>query len=136
MLICYKYTSNYGIIPEFSNVAVVELCEGPLNANNVLSTWLEDLEAASLLPDRFDCLGGCDDLLTFLQPSSQLLFFLFKPFSLLSFFSSFSFLFSSSFLPKISNPSTLVKTLDPFALVDVFLFAGGGDTYIEQGTLK
>ena len=53
-----------------SNVVVVELCEGPLNADNVLSTWLEDLEAASLLPDHFDCLGGCDALLTFLQPSS------------------------------------------------------------------
>ena len=27
-----------------SDAVVVELCKGPLNADNVLSTWLEDLE--------------------------------------------------------------------------------------------
>ena len=41
-----------------SDVVVVELCEGPLNNDEVLSTWLEDLEAAGLLLDHFDCLGS------------------------------------------------------------------------------
>ena len=48
-----------------SGVVVVELCEGPLNDDEVLSTWLEDLEAAGLLPDRFDCLGSCDAFFDF-----------------------------------------------------------------------
>ena len=50
-----------------SDVVVVELCEeGPLNNDEVLSTWLEDLEAAGFLLDCFDCFGGCDAFLTFL----------------------------------------------------------------------
>ena len=34
-----------------SDVVVVELCEGPLNNDEVFSTWLED-------PVRLDCLGS------------------------------------------------------------------------------
>ena len=79
-----------------SDVVVVKLCEGPLNNDEVLSTWLEDFEAASLLPDRFDCLGSCDTFFTFLQLSSWPILFSFQAF-LASFF--LFLLFPSSYLP-------------------------------------
>ena len=40
-VLCIVTTDNE--VPT-SDVVVVELCEGPLNADDVLSTWLEDLE--------------------------------------------------------------------------------------------
>ena len=82
-----------------SDVVVVELCEGPLNNDEVLSTWLEDLEAAGLLLDRFDCLGS-DAFLTFLQLSSwPILPFLFSFQAFLVFFFLFLLFPFSSYLP-------------------------------------
>ena len=40
-VLCIVTTDNE--VPT-SDVVVVELCEGPLNADDVLSTWLEDLK--------------------------------------------------------------------------------------------
>ena len=105
------------------------------NNNEVLSTWLEDLEAAGLLLDRFDCLDS-DTFFSFLLVQFFLFFFFSSLSRFLLSFSSISFFFLSSFSRKIANPSALVKTLAPITLVDVVLFLLVVEIHIVQGALK
>lgn len=80
-------------------VVVVELREGIFNANNEISLSLEDLEAASFLPDHFDCICGCNAFLDFYSAFSwPVLPFLFSFQAFLAFFFLFLPFPSSSFL--------------------------------------